>query len=90
MSYGRRQKTLRYSDLDNYCDSLERDGCVQVILEANRENGFALWVENAGDSRRVVDGGGRQVWFRTVDQALDELINIPYLSERFIVDRKDW
>lgn len=90
MSFEGRQKTLRYSDLDDYCDSLERDGCTQVILKANRANGFALWVENAGDRRRVVGAGGRQVWFRTVDQALDELVNIPYLSERIIIDRKDW
>lgn len=90
MSFECRQKTLRYSDLDNYCDSLERDGCIQVILKANREYGFALWVENAGDIRRVVGNGRRQVWFRTVDQALDELANIPYLSDRFIVDRKNW
>lgn len=82
--------TLHYGDLDAYCDSLERTGLVRVILKANRRHGYALSVENAGDLRRVVDGHGRQLWFRTVDQALEELANIPYLSEEFSIDRTGW
>ncbi|PRE73175.1 hypothetical protein C6Q21_03905 [Burkholderia multivorans] len=81
---------LSYQELDAYCDSLERTGLVRVILKASRRYGYALSVENAGDLRRVVDARGRQLWFRTVDQALEELANIPYLSEEFCIDRTDW
>lgn len=84
------QHTIRYRDLDGYCDSLERMGNVQVMLKANRSKGYALWIENAEDVRQVVNDRGDPVWFRTVDQALDELINIPYLSETFIIDRSNW
>ena len=57
---------------------------------ATTDGDASLSVENAGDFRRVVDGHGRQLWFRTVDQALEELANIPYLSEEFSIDRTDW
>lgn len=84
------QHTTRYRDIDDYCDSLDRTGDVQVILKAHRIEGYALWIKNAGDVRQVVNDIGEQVWFRTVDQALEDLINVPYLSEEFIVDRSNW
>lgn len=84
------QKTIQFNKLDSYCDSLEREGDVQVTLKACRVRGYALWIENAGDVRKVIDREEKQVWFRTVDQALDELINIPYLSETFIIKRSNW
>jgi len=84
------QKTIQLNKLDSYCDSLERKGDVQVTLKACRVRGYALWIENDGDVRKVIDREGRQIWFRTVDQALDELINIPYLSETFTIERSSW
>jgi len=84
------QNTTRYSELDGYCDSLDRNGDVQIVLKASREKGYALWIESDGDIRKVVNDNGKQVWFRTVDQALDELINVPYLSEIFIIERSNW
>ena len=82
--------TIYYRDIDSYCDSLDRIGDVKVILKASRIDGYALWIENVGDLRKVVDDRGNQVWFRTVDQALDELINVPYLSKQITVDRTNW
>ncbi|SEO35020.1 hypothetical protein SAMN04490369_107414 [Vreelandella aquamarina] len=82
--------TIHYRDIDRYCDSLERVGNVNIILKANRINGYALWIENVGDIRKVVDDRGNQVWFRTVDQALEELINISYLSNQITVDKTNW
>lgn len=82
--------TIHYRDIDNYCDSLDRVGDVKVILQASRIDGYALWIANVGDIRKVVDDRGNQVWFRTVDQALDELINVPYLSNQVTVDRTNW
>lgn len=84
------QKTIQLDKLDSYSDSLERKGDVQVTLKACRVRGYALWIENDGDVRKVIDREGRQIWFRTVDQALDELINIPYLSETFTIERSSW
>lgn len=81
---------IYYRDIDSYCDSLDRIGDVKVILKASRIDGYALWIENVGDIRKVVDDRGNQVWFRTVDQALDELINVPYLSNQITVDRTSW
>lgn len=82
--------TISYSDIDKYCDSLERIGTVQIILIANRAAGYSLWIENNQDILKVVDDRGEQIRFRTVDQTLDELINISYLSDLVFVDRTHW
>ena len=82
--------TISYSDMDKYCDNLERVGMVQVILIANRNSGYSLWIENNQDILQVVDDHGEQIRFRTVDQALDDLINIPYLNDLVFVDRTHW
>lgn len=82
--------SLRFKDLENYCDSLERAGNVQVILYAHYRKGFALTVSDGSVERPVTDHRNRRYWFRTMEMALDELANVPYLSERIVVDRKAW
>ncbi|WP_287496930.1 hypothetical protein [Pandoraea sp. CB10b_02] len=82
--------SLRFKDLESYCDSLERTGDVQVILRADYRKGFALAVSDGSVELSVTDDGNQPYRFRTVEMALDELANIPYLSERIIVDRQAW
>ena len=81
---------LPYDSLTRYCDTPERTGKITVALKADRNRGYALWLQNAGETLRVVDNAGHQVWFRTVDQVLEELVDVPYLDQGYVVDRTDW
>ncbi|MCO8590380.1 hypothetical protein [Burkholderia multivorans] len=82
--------SLRFKDLESYCDSLERTGDVHAILRADYRKGFALAVSDGSVELSVTDDGNQPYRFRTVEMALDELANVPYLSERIIVDRQAW
>jgi hypothetical protein len=44
---------------------------------ANRATGYSLWIEDNQQLLRVVNGLDVQIRFRTVDQALDEQVDIP-------------
>ncbi|MCE4300337.1 hypothetical protein M0411_17320 [Xanthomonas hortorum pv. vitians] len=83
-------KSLSFHNLEDYCDSLERGGEIQVILHAERKRGYAMRIDDGTESRVVVDRDGMQLWFRTVDQALEDLADVPYLSENLIIVRSNW
>ncbi|MFS8372940.1 hypothetical protein JH314_02495 [Xanthomonas campestris] len=83
-------KSLSFHNLEDYCDSLERGGEIQVILHAERKRGYAMLIDDGTESRVVVDRYGMQLWFRTVDQALEDLADVPYLSENLIIVRSNW
>ena len=88
-----RTASLNYRDLADYCDSLERVSDVQVILRAGYFRGFSMLVMDDRNSRkviRVVDDNNRPHRFRTVEIAIDELIDVPYIAERIIVDCSRW
>ncbi len=61
-----------------------------MVLHADRVKGYALCVRSGRDFRKVVGRDGGQFWFRTVDQALEELLDVPYLSENIVVVRSKW
>lgn len=82
--------SLRFKDLESYCDDPDREGNVQIVLYANYRKGFGLAVYDGKAEREVRDGHNEPYWFRTVEMALDELANISYLSDRIIVDRATW
>ena len=81
---------LHFKQLESYCDSLDRTGDIQVILKAHYKHGFALSVSDGIIGHIVTDDENRPFFFRTVEMALDELANIPYLSDQIVVDRKLW
>lgn len=82
--------SLHFKQLENYCDSLDRTGNIQVILRAHYKNGFALSVSDGVIDHTITDEENRQFFFRTVEMALDELANIPYISDQIMVDRRLW
>lgn len=81
---------LHFKELENYCDSLEHPGDIQVILHAHYSKGFALTVSDGVIEHSVIDEENRPYWFRTVEMALDELANISYISTKIMIDRKSW
>lgn len=88
-----RVAAINYRDLASYCDSLERVGDVQVILRADYCRGFTMLVMDDLDAHRairVVDDNNRPHRFRTVEVAMDELIDVPFIAERIIVDCSRW
>jgi hypothetical protein len=82
--------SLHFKQLESYCDSLDRTGDIQVILRAHYKNGFALSVSDGVIDHTVIDEENRPYWFRTVEMALDELANIPYIADQIMIDRKYW
>ncbi|KAB8198401.1 hypothetical protein FKV24_002255 [Lysobacter maris] len=86
----RRSRSLRFRDLERYSDNCERVGDVQLVLKADRKKGYSLWVCEADGPCRVLTDRGHQLWFRTVDQALDAVADIPYIDRNLIIDRSSW
>jgi len=82
--------SLNYRDLADYCDSLERVGDVQVMLRADYWRGFTMLVMDDCRAIRVVDDNNRPHRFRTLEVAMDELVDVPYIAERIIVDFSRW
>ncbi|MBN8714286.1 MAG: hypothetical protein J0H50_09995 [Xanthomonadales bacterium] len=81
---------INYRDLAGYCDSPERDGDVQVMLRADYWRGFSMLVLDDRRAIRVVDDNNRPHRFRTLEVAMDELIDVPFIAERIIVDCSRW
>lgn len=79
-----------FKELENYCDNLERAGDVHVILHAHYSKGFSLVVSDGIAEHAVTDDQHRPYCFRTIEMALDELANIPYISEKITVNTKSW
>ena len=82
--------SIRYKDLANYCDAPERVGDVRVILRASYWRGFTMLVVDGHKAIRVVDGNNRAHRFRTFEVAMDELIDVPNIAERIVVDFGRW
>lgn len=85
-----RATSIRYQDLASYCDSPERAGDVQVILRANYWRGFTMLIADDRKAIRVVDDNNRPHRFRTFEVAMDELIDVPSIAERIVVDFSCW
>lgn len=85
-----RPAAIKYRDLADYCDSLERNGDVQVMLRADYRRGFTMLVLDDRRAIRVVDDNNRPHRFRTLEVAMDELIDVPFIAEQIIVDCSRW
>ena len=81
---------INYRDLADYCDSPERDGDVQVMLRADYWRGFTMLVLDDRRAIRVVDDNNRPHRFRTLEVAMDELIDVPFIAEHIVVDCSRW
>lgn len=82
--------SIHYQDLASYCDAPERVGDVQVILRANYWRGFTMLVADGRKAIRVVDDNNRPHRFRTFEVAMDELIDVPSIAVRIVVDFSRW
>lgn len=85
-----RTRSLSYCDLATYCDSPERVAPVQVILRADYLRGFTMLVADDRRAIRVVDSKNRPHRFRTVEIAMDELLDVPFISDRIVIDWSRW
>jgi hypothetical protein len=88
----RRRKPARatspnYRDLESYCDSPDRSGEVPVILRVDNRRGFAMLITDGCKSIKVVGDGNKPHRFRTVEIAIDELIDVPCVAERIVIER---
>ena len=77
-------KSLTLEDLASLCDEPRRNkpgsNEVRAILAFDKERGFFLYAQDEDVIYVIQDDKGKPVLFRTIEQAIDELKEIPYLS----------
>lgn len=77
-------KSLTLEDLANLCDEPRRNkpgsNEVRAILAFDKDRGFFLHAQDDEVIYVIQDDKGKQVLFRTIEQAIEELQEIPYLS----------
>lgn len=79
---------LDFYGLEELCDDPKRNETkqeVQAILTPIR-SGFVLSAKDGGQTYKIVDARGRQVRFRTMEQAVERLLDIPYLEVQETLD----
>lgn len=81
---------LQLKELDDFCDSLDRPGNVQVVLHIHASRGFSMTVTDGVSEHLITGEHNRPHYFRTIEMVLDELANIPYISEKIILHTKHW
>ena len=74
-----------------FCEACDTPGAesVQAVLAANATIGFSLY---ARQNRRLhrITLNDRSVIFRTIEQAMDTLADVPHLVPEIAVDTTNW
>lgn len=77
-------KRMTLNELEQFCDDPARDlpGSkeVQVILAFNVVRGFSLLAQHDNVIYSICNEDGEQVQYRTIEQAIDYLQDLPGLS----------
>lgn len=78
--------------LEELCDDPARNGSgleVQAVLTPH-DSGFLLTARDDGLVYKVIDEHGRQMTFRSIDQALDTLSDVPHLLPEVVINIMRW
>lgn len=62
---------------------------VQAVLVANTTTGFALYARQ-NRCLHPITHNDRSVRFRTIEQALDTLSDVPWLASEIAIDTRGW
>lgn len=79
---------LDFYGLEDLCDDPKRNETkqeVQAVLTLMR-SGFALSAMDGDQVYKIVDGRRRQVYFKTIDRAVERLSDVPYLRPEIILN----
>ena len=74
-----------------FCEACDTPGAnrVQAVLVASNSTGFALYARQNRCLHRVTQDD-RHVIFRTIEQALDTLVDVPHLASEIIITTENW
>ena len=85
---GRNGRTWTFK---HFCEACDTPGAnrVQALLVANDTTGFALYARQ-NSWLHCVTQDDLPVIFRTIEQALNTLIDVPHLSSEVTIDMTSW
>lgn len=77
---------LSFLELDDLCDDPKRNETKQEVhaVLTLTESGFALTARDGDQLYKIVDERGRQVKFRTWEQVMDRLTDVPHIHPEII------
>ena len=85
-------RSLPFDALTDLCDDPVRNETgqeVQAVLTP-LSAGFALSARDGGVTYSILDDNGQPMVFRSVDQALDALADVPFLLPEVVIDTIRW
>lgn len=80
---------IQFDEVEALADNPLRDEIgrfVQPVLHYYPKTGFDLHLHDGENHYQVIDKDAQPIRYRVIEQAIDELIDIPGLSSQFIVD----
>ena len=74
-----------------FCDACDTPGAksIQAVLAASNNIGFSLYARQDRHLHRITLND-RSVIFRTIEQALNTLADVPHLAPEIAIDRTTW
>lgn len=74
-----------------FCEACDTPGAksVQAVLAASNSIGFSLYARHDRLLHRITLND-RSVIFRTIEQALDTLADVPHLAPEIAIDTTNW
>lgn len=79
-------KQIKFKDIEDFCDDPRLAGEVMAILHPEQGKGFGLSLNLSDEIQCVVSSRNRPIYFASVEAALAELVDVPNLSRRIVVD----
>lgn len=75
----------------HFCEACDTPGTnrVQAVLVASNTTGFALYARQNRCLHRITRND-HPVIFRTIEQALDTLADVPHLAPELAIDTANW
>lgn len=75
----------------HFCEACDTPGAnrVQAVLVASNTTGFALYARQ-NRCLHCVTQDERPVIFRTIEQALDTLVDVPHLASDITITAENW
>lgn len=85
---GRKGRAWTFKHFREVCDTPGANH-VEAVLVASNTTGFALYARQNRYLHRVTQND-RPVIFRTIEQALDTLVDVPHLVSEITITAENW
>lgn len=83
------ERPWTYNHFVNTCDSPKRTEPIQAVLLPDDAKGFALYARQ-GSIHRPITYKRKRLHFRTIEQALNTLSDVMFLSQEVVIDLSNW